>query len=321
MGIRNLNNYLRTNASESIRCLHMSDLSGKKIAIDISIYLYKYESENSLIENIYLMISIFRHYNVIPVFIFDGKPPDEKKELLKIRKNDKCIAYQTLKDLELKLIEEDADDKKQDIVSIIEQLKKKIVKINKTKIEEVKRLIVAYGSVYYDALGEADELCALLVIKKKVWACMSEDMDLFLYGCNRVIRYFSLLEHSVVLYYTKGILKQINMTQKEFNQICVLSGTDYNIKNIDADFVHLSTSFDLFYEFKKTGEMHFYNWLENNTDYKINKESLKLVFDMFDLDKNTNLMHTIKKINIVNKTPNKTDLENIMKLENFMFCN
>ena len=69
--------------------MNMSDLSGKEIAIDISIYLYKYESDNVLLENIYLMLSIFRHYNVIPIFIFDGKPPPEKKELLIKRKTDK----------------------------------------------------------------------------------------------------------------------------------------------------------------------------------------------------------------------------------------
>ena len=79
MGIRNLNRYLRDNCPESIRCINMSDLSGKRIAVDISIYLYKYAADGSLIENIYLMLAVFRHYNVIPIFIFDGKPPTEKK--------------------------------------------------------------------------------------------------------------------------------------------------------------------------------------------------------------------------------------------------
>jgi len=37
----------------------MSELSGKKIAVDISIYLYKFASDDTLIENIYLMLSIF----------------------------------------------------------------------------------------------------------------------------------------------------------------------------------------------------------------------------------------------------------------------
>ena len=123
--------------------------------------------------------------------------------------------------------------------------------MNKEKIEKVKALIRAYGATYYDAPGEADELCALLVIKKKVWACLSEDMDLFVYGCTRVLRYFSLIGHTVVLYYTKGILEELDMTQKEFKEVCILSGTDYNI---DADGnnekVNLTQTFKYFRKFK-----------------------------------------------------------------------
>jgi 5'-3' exonuclease len=91
--------------------------------------------------------------------------------------------------------------------------------VNKYKIEKVKDLIRAYGATYYDAPGEADELCALLVLKKKVWACLSEDMDLFVYGCTRVLRYFSLINHSVVLYYMKGILDELSLNQKDFREI------------------------------------------------------------------------------------------------------
>jgi 5'-3' exonuclease len=82
MGIQNLNKLLKEQCADSLRLIPLSELSGKKIAVDISIYLYKYTIENSLIENIYLMLSVFRYYNIIPIFIFDGKPPTEKKELL-----------------------------------------------------------------------------------------------------------------------------------------------------------------------------------------------------------------------------------------------
>ena len=180
MGIRNLNRYLRDKCTESIRCINISDLSGKKIVVDISIYLYRYEAENALLENMYVMLSIFRYYNIIPIFIFDGKPPPEKKALLQKRREDKEAAQQEYDKLKLQLeSKEDDDGDKQDIIAAMDQLKKQIVQINKDKIESVKALIRAYGVTYYDAPGEADELCALLVIKKKVWACLSEDMDLF----------------------------------------------------------------------------------------------------------------------------------------------
>ena len=64
MGIRHLNRYLKENCPDSIRCINMADISGKRIAVDISIYLYKYEAEDVLLENMYVMLSIFRHYNI-----------------------------------------------------------------------------------------------------------------------------------------------------------------------------------------------------------------------------------------------------------------
>lgn len=117
------------------------------------------------------------------------------------------------------------------MINHMDLLKRKFVNITKTDFDNVKKLIVAYGAVYYDAPGEADELCALLTIKGKVWACLSEDMDMFVYGCPRVIRYLSLLNHTAVLYEQKGILENLGLTQKELREICVISGTDYNIYN------------------------------------------------------------------------------------------
>ena len=167
MGIRNLNRYLKNNCPESIRCINVSELSGKKIVVDVSIYLYKYETENALLENMYLMLSIFSYYNIIPVFIFDGKPPPEKQLLLQKRKENKELAKLEYDKLKKQLENKDESDDKQDLIDTMAQLKKQFVQINKEKIEQVKKLIRAYGASYYDAPGEADELCASLVIKKK----------------------------------------------------------------------------------------------------------------------------------------------------------
>ena len=80
MGIKNLNRFFKENARESTKFITLSELSGKKIAVDISIYIYKYATDGTLVENIYLMLALFRHYNVIPIFVFDGKPPIGKKK-------------------------------------------------------------------------------------------------------------------------------------------------------------------------------------------------------------------------------------------------
>ena len=321
MGIRNLNRHLRDNCPESIRCMNMADISGKRIAVDISIYLYKYEAENALLENMYVMLSIFRHYNIIPIFIFDGKPPVEKKALLIKRKEEAQEEYVKLK---ISLESKDDDAEKQDIIVAMDQLKKQFVQINKEKIDKVKCLIRAYGATYYDAPGEADELCALLVIKKKVWACLSEDMDLFVYGCTRVLRYFSLIGHTVVLYYTKGILEELDITQTEFKEICVISGTDYNIdSDLKSDKKNLRQTFKHFRKFKTSNNSNnFYDWLSKNTDY-ISDSDIDLLHNinkLFCLDITPTKLCAFNNIKIINCPIKQEEVENIMKEEDFIFC-
>lgn len=326
MGIRYLNKFLKENCPQSIRCIHMSDLSGKRIAVDISIYLYKYEADNTLLESIYLMLAIFQHYNVIPIFIFDGKPPAEKKELLQKRKTDKMQAQDEYNRLKEKLSNNIDNDDVQDIINNMDQLKKQFIQISREKIEMVKSLIRAWGCTYYDAPYEADELCALLVTKKKVWACMSEDMDMFVYGCNRVLRYFSLISHNVVLYYMKGILSEINMTHKEFKEICVISGTDYNInangKNND---IHLLQAIKLFKKYKhaineNTYKDDFYNWLQENSHGEPDFELLNKINKMFDITENHIDLEIFKKIKIVNGPCKEPQIEEIMKTDGFIFA-
>ena len=323
MGIKHLNKFLRTECGESIKPITIAELSGKKIAVDISIYTYKYESNEALIENMYLMLATFRQYNIIPIFVFDGKPPAEKKALLQKRKEDKKEAEKEYNILKQKLENNNVtDDDKQEIISNMDLLKKQFIYITREKINIVKSLIRSYGATYYDAPGEADELCALLVLKNKVWACLSEDMDMFVYGCTRVIRYLSLANRTAVLYDMKGILINLGITQKELREICVLSGTDYNIQNCDKikNKPNLYDTIKLFNKYKKEKEnndLEFYEWLKINSDYITDYELLKTIYDIFDL-KNTNLT-TFEKIKIVNGPINYLNIKDILRTDGFMF--
>ena len=301
----------------------MSELSGKKIAIDISIYMYKFAGDDTLIENIYLMLSIFRHYNIIPVFIFDGKPPTEKKELLEKRKTDKQTAKKEYNDLKKQLESNDCLDaeERQEISTTMDLLKKNFIYIQKEQIEKVKQLMRAFGATYFDAPGEADELCALLVIKKKVWACLSEDMDLFVYGCPRVLRYFSLLKHNVVIYHTKKILEELGLTEKDFRQICILSGTDYNIKaSKTTDLYNTLKLFKKYHKNEKGKEKldDFYEWLIKNTLLINDISILENIYNLFDL---RDRPFCLEKIKITNGLYIKNEIYNLLSDDGFIFAN
>ena len=319
MGIKQLNRFIKNNVKDSMKLISIKELSGKKIAIDISIYMYKYASDGNLIENIYLMLAIFRYYDIIPIFIFDGKPPVEKKEVLIKRNQEKKEAEEEFNKLKSILTNNSNidNDEKQELVNNMDLLKKKFIRISKNDIQNVKQLIRAYGATYYDAPGEADQLCAMLTIKEKVWACLSEDMDMFVYGCPRVIRYFSLLNHTTVLYDMKEILEKLNLTQKELREICILSGTDYNINNENCCSIY--TTFKYFRTYKNENSSYdFYNWLIKTTDYIKDYELLKKINNMFDINDNYNIK-SFENIKIINGPIIKNNLIDILKTDGFIF--
>ncbi len=194
-------------------------------------------------------------------------------------------------------------------------LKKKFVRLKKTDVLTVHELLDAFGAYYIEAIGEADELCAKLVIKKYAYACLSEDMDLFLYGCPRVLRYLSLVNETVIIYDLNKILLDLGLTFKEFKEICVVSGTDYNYKNTMT--TNLYKTLDYFANYKKiisNKNLDFYSWLEQQGGYINNVYDLYNTYNMFE----TTYTKVPKLSNLIKDT-NINKIKEIMEPAGFIF--
>lgn len=320
MGIRLLNKYIKTNCKKGVNVIKMENLRGKYIVIDTSIYLYRFLQEEVLLENFYLLLSLLKYYNITGIFVFDGKPPEEKYKLIQKRNSVKAEAREKYKELEIKINEINDNEYEKEGKNVIEnemvELKKKFVKLERYHIDSIKKLITAFGESYIDAEGEADQICAKLVIKKIAYACLSEDMDLFLYGCPRVLRYLSLLNESMVLYNLSEILKELEISLNDFRQICVLSGTDYN----DNNGLDLYKSVEFYKSYKNdeknNNNIDFYTWIDNNMKGIVNIIELYVINNMFLLD-NVNL-----KLYKINRTLiDKDNIKEIMKQDGFIFVN
>ena len=222
MGIKLLNHLIQ-NTCHNNKLISLFELKGKKIVIDISIYLYRFKSEQKLMENMYLLCGLFQYYNIIPLFIFDGKPPVLKETELKSRQRKKKIA----KEKYMKMNCQETKSK------YAQKLKRTFTRVNRKDVENVKRLIKNYGMMFITSEGEADELCAKMVLSNKAYACLSEDTDLFVYGCPIVLRYFSIINHTIVKYELKDILNILKLSLEKFKKICILAGTDYSSKSIN----------------------------------------------------------------------------------------
>ena len=314
MGIYLLNNYIKSHSSSnSIEIINLSNLSGKIISVDISIYLHKFLAEGDLFENLYLMFSLIKYYNIRPIFVFDGKPPPEKYELIQKRQLDRITA----KNNYLKIIQ---DNNTTISNNEIINLKRKFMKPTKNDIIITQNLISAFGFIFLEAEGEADIVCAKLVIKKYAFACLSEDMDLFVYGCPRILRYLSLSNENCVIYNLHLILKDINLTFNEFKEICILAGTDYN-NSTNTKEINIPKAIELLNEYKSYKiknikyNKDFYTWISDN--YKIidNIFNLYNICNMFE----TNTIN-IKKLNYnLDEKIDVHKIKEIMKPHGFIF--
>ena len=316
MGIQYLNSYVRKNCPDNIIQIPLSDLRGEKIAIDTSIYMYRFAGEGSLIDGMYQMIALILHHGIIPVFIFDGVAPPEKQDLLKQRRMNKDIAELKYNEANQRLKQCQGNEIKE-ITSEMKVLQKQFIKLKTRNINKVKQLMNICGVTYIDADGEADQLCAKLVIDGFVYACLSEDMDMFVYGCPRVLRYFSVINSSVVIYDLNAILDTLKISYDNFKEICVISGTDYNIDKTQE--TSLSQTIELFNTYKKHKNVNngFYNWLINKTNYIKDYSQLKTTLSMFELS-NMN-MEKYKNIQIMNKDINNGELRRFLYEYDFIF--
>jgi hypothetical protein len=123
----------------------------------------------------------------------------------------------------------------------------------------------------------------------------------------------------VVIYDVKGILTNLGITQKELRDICVLSGTDYNIECDDSH--TLTKTLKYFKKFHKSkSQIEFYEWLNIKHENIIKDYDLLIkINNMFDL----NILHynikIFEKIKIINGPINKDELKTILKTDGFLF--
>ncbi|GAB2283139.1 Elongation of fatty acids protein 2 [Dionaea muscipula] len=154
-----------------------------------------------------------------PVYVFDGKPPDLKKEELAKRYTKRADATEELKEaIEI--------GNKEDI----EKFSKRTVKVTQQHNEDCKKLLRLMGVPVIEAPSEAEAQCAALCKSQKVYAVASEDMDSLTFGAPRFVRHLmdpSSKKIPVMEFEIEKILVELNLSMDQFIDLCILSGCDY----------------------------------------------------------------------------------------------
>jgi len=317
MGIKKLNNYLLNQCSDhAISRVPLSTFKGKNVVIDTSIYIYKFLSEDALLDNFYLMLSVFKQYQITPIFVFDGKPPPEKCEVIWERINKRKEAEDKYNEMveELNILEL-SDMDKQKKLEKLSGLKRQFVRVTDEHIQTLKQLFSNLSIQYIDAPSEADLMCAYLVKTRKVYACISDDMDMFAYDCPHIIRKLSLIHHNCISYHVNTIKQELEVYD-DLQSTIILCGTDYNT-DISWD-IQIALDRCKFYNNEKERKqttLGFYDWLLERCFIDAQqKEKLDHVYSMFQVPKNMNIVHNIKQ-------KSWTIIQPILEKEGFVFAN
>jgi flap endonuclease-1 len=232
------------------------------LGIDLSIFLYKYLYNNDdHLEGLTRLILRLLKNQITPIFIFDGKPPKEKDEILQSRKEKKDFMNikKNLIENSINFDRTNFDNFKKNINEYInntntdftinecdiknlyeknsemllkecEKLTKKIIYVTPYHIDSSKKLFDLFGVKYIHAPCEAESLLAILCKDNIVDGCISEDTDILANGGYLFLRNFNSEKNTVEEYCLHGILNNLNITYEQFIDMCILCGCDYTGK-------------------------------------------------------------------------------------------
>ena len=272
---------------------------------------------NRLLEELDSLCCSFHRYNIRPLFVFDGKNRGRKKKSWKKDAYKETLRIKNMKKLSqnMKKVQNHLNLKK---AHYFEQRKGKV---DKWDIVDVKKYLDLSGMKYVDADGEAEELCTELVNKNKVFACMSEDTDLFAFGCKRIIRSIHFKKETFIMYEMENLLNYLNLDIDSFRMICTLSYNDYTNTNARKHFIYFINLFKLYKEIDdESSSVGFLSWLVNNgyimKDEKSKYISVKDIYNLSD----KHLMKNMKFISIRNGSYNKRKINELF-IDRKMYLN
>ncbi|CAI9101402.1 OLC1v1038718C2 [Oldenlandia corymbosa var. corymbosa] len=235
MGIKGLTKLLADNAPKSLKEQKFESYFGRKIAIDASMSIYQFlivvgrsgtemltneaGEVTSHLQGMFTRTIRLLEAGIKPVYVFDGKPPDLKRQELAKRYSKRADATEDL-DEAIK-----AGNKEE-----IEKFSKRTVKVTKQHNDDCKKLLGLMGVPVIEAPSEAEAQCAALCKSGKVYAVASEDMDSLTFGAPRFLRHLmdpSSKKIPVMEIEVSKVLEELNLTMDQFIDLCILCGCDY----------------------------------------------------------------------------------------------
>ncbi len=225
--------------------IELRALSGRRIAIDAFNTLYQFittirqrggeplrDSKGRITSH--LSGLLYRNSNllelgILPVYVFDGTPPEQKRA--------------TVAERDVRRSEAEAEWAMALQAGDLELAKTKAMqaaRLSSEVIEESRRLLELLGLPCVDAPAEGEAQAAYMASKGDVYAAASQDYDSLLFGSPRLVRNLTLSgrrklpgrrEYTDItpeLVRLEAVLERLELSREQLIDLAILVGTDYN---------------------------------------------------------------------------------------------
>ena len=230
--------------------IELTDLSGKKVAIDAYNILFQFlsiirqrdtgeplrDSKGRITSHLsglfYRTIKLI-DFGMKPIYVYDGEPPKFKKKT--IEKRD--LAREEARKKWKKAVEE---GRKEDVMVYAQAA----LKITDEMMKESKKILDAMGVPWIQAPSEGEAQCAFICKNKDADYSGSQDYDALMFSSPRLIRNLSItgkrklprqeayIEIKPEIIELNKVLSSLEITREQLIILGILVGTDYNPQGI-----------------------------------------------------------------------------------------
>ena len=225
------------------REISIAALFDKKIAIDAFNWIYQFLSiirqkdgtplkdekgrVTSHLSGLFYRTIKLMAAGVKPIYVFDGKMPEFKKQTAEQRRDIRAEAAREWKEALARGDLEEARKYAQRAAELTDEM-----------IRSSKRLLQALGITALQAPSEGEALCSLITRNGDAYAAATQDYDSLLFGCQRLVRNLSitgkrrrgkeLINVEPELIVLKQALENLGISRNQLITLGILVGTDYN---------------------------------------------------------------------------------------------
>jgi flap endonuclease-1 len=172
---------------------------------------------------------LIAEYDIRPLFVFDGPPPDLKREEIRKRRE---AREKSQREYQAAVASGDTTTAWSKAVMTS--------RLTKPMVEEAKTLLGLLGIPWIQAPSEGEAQAAFLARHGDVWAAGSKDYDSLLFGAPRMVRYLAVRSTEFLpsqgrsravspeLLDLEENLRGLGLTREQLIDVAILVGTDFN---------------------------------------------------------------------------------------------